>query len=183
MSTLTKHRFTVDDVYLMVNHGILPADRRIELIDGELIDMSPINLPHANSVTKLGRFFSKHLPQEEYIIRVQNPVLLSDYSLPEPDLVIAYYRNALLENEHTRPSDIAILIEVADTTYRTDRDIKAPLYATEGVAVYWIVNLNKRQVEVYTDPNEGKYTQVQIHQNAFDVLGATITPSDIFPKQ
>lgn len=183
MSTLTKHRFTVDDVYLMVDHGILPSDQRIELINGEIIDMSPINLPHANSVTKLGRFFSKHLSQGDYIIRVQNPVLLSNYSLPEPDLVIAHYREALLEDEHTRPNDLVLLIEVADTTYRSDRDTKALLYAAEGVPVYWIVNLNKRQVEVHTHPKEGKYTQLQIHQDAFDVLGATITPLDIFPKK
>jgi Uma2 family endonuclease len=183
MNTLTKHRFTVDDVYLMVDHGILPSDQRIELIDGEIIDMSPINLPHANAVTKLDRFFSKHLSQRDYIIRVQNPILLSDYSLPEPDVVIAHYREALLEDEHTQPGDIVLLIEVADTTYRTDRDIKAPLYAAEGVPVYWIVNLNKRQVEVYSLPRAGKYTQVQIHRDAFDVLGATITPPDIFSKQ
>ena len=182
MSTLTKHRFTVDDVYLMVNHGIIPPDQRIELINGEIIDMSPINLPHANSVTKLDRFFSKHLSQEEYIIRIQNPVLLSDYSLPEPDVVVAHYRDALLEDEHTRPDDIVLLIEVADTTYRSDRDTKAPLYAAEDVPVYWIVNLNKRQVEVYTHPKEGKYAQVQIHQDAFEVLGTTIAPSDIFPR-
>ncbi len=183
MSTLTKHRFTVDDVYLMVDHGILLSDQRIELINGEIIDMSPINLPHANSVTKLDRFFSKHLSQDDYIIRVQNPILLSDYSLPEPDLVIAYYREALLEDEHTRPNDVVLLIEVADTTYRSDRDTKAPLYAAEGVPAYWIVNLNKRQVEVHTHPKEGKYTQVQIHQDAFNVLGAIITPLDIFPRK
>ena len=183
MNTATKHRFTVDDVYLMVDHGILPADQRIELINGEIIDMSPINLPHANSVTKLDRFFNKHLSQDKYIIRVQNPILLSDYSLPEPDIVVAYYREALLENEHTRPQDTALLIEVADTTYRSDRDTKSPLYAAEGIAVYWIVNLNRRQVEVYTHPKEGEYTQVQVYQDTFEVLGTTITPHDIFPKK
>lgn len=181
MSTLTKHRFTVADVYLMVDHGILPADQRIELINGEIIDMSPINPPHASSVTKLDRFFSRHLSQDEYIIRVQNPVLLSDHSLPEADVTIAHYREALLEDEHPQASDIAILIEVADTTYRSDRNTKAPLYAAEGVPVYWIVNLNKRQVEVHTLPEAGKYTQVQVYQDDFAVLGATITPHDIFP--
>ncbi len=183
MSTLTKHRFTVDDVYLMVDHGILSSDQRIELINGEIIDMSPINPPHASSVTKLDRFFSRHLSQDGYIVRVQNPVLLSDHSLPEADVVIAYYREALLENEHPQASDIAILIEVADTTYRSDRNTKASLYAAEGVPVYWIVNLNKQQVEVYTHPKEGKYAQVQIHQDAFEVLGFSITPRDIFPKK
>ncbi|MGB3780996.1 MAG: Uma2 family endonuclease [Tunicatimonas sp.] len=183
MNTATKHRFTVDDVYLMVDHGILPPDQRIELINGEIIDMSPINPPHASSVTKLDRFFSRQLLQDEYIVRVQNPVLLSDHSLPEADLAIAHYREALLEDEHPQASDIAILIEVADTTYRSDRNTKAPLYAAEGVPVYWIVNLNKQQVEVYTHPKEGEYTQVQIHQNAFEVLGFTITPRDIFPKK
>ncbi len=183
MGTLTKHRFTVDDVYLMVDHGILPSDQRIELINGEIIDMSPINLPHANSVTKLDRFFNKHLSQEDYIIRVQNPTLLSDYSLPEPDVVVAYYRDALLEDEHTRPDDVALLIEVADTTYRSDRNTKAPLYAAEGIPVYWIVNLNRQQVEVHSYPQEGKYTRVQVYQDALEVLGFTITPHDIFPKK
>ena len=183
MSTATRHRFTVDDVYAMVDHGILSSEQRIELINGEIIDMSPINLLHANSVTKLDRFFSKHLLQDEYIIRVQNPVLLSDYSLPEPDIVVARYRESLLEDEHTRPQDIVLLIEVVDTTYRSDKRTKAPLYAAEGVPVYWIVNLNERLVEVYAQPEGDKYTQAHVYQGDFEVMGATITPHDIFPKQ
>ncbi len=183
MHIATKHRFTVDDLYLMVDHGILPVEQRIELINGEIIDMSPINLPHASSVTKLDRFFNRCLSQDKYIIRVQNPILLSDHSLPEPDLVVAYYRDALLEHEHPQPQDTAILIEVADSSYRYDRNVKAPLYAREGIAVYWIVNLNERQVEIYTHPGEDEYTQVQIYRTPFEVFGATITLQDIFPKK
>ncbi len=180
---MTKHRFTVDDMYLMVDHGILPSEQRIELINGEIIDKSPINPPHASSVTKLDRFFNRHLSQDEYIIRVQNPILLSDYSLPEADIAIAHYREALLVDEHPTAQDIAILIEVADTTYRSDRNIKAPLYAAEGISVYWIVNLNKRQVEVYSHPQEGEYTQIQVHRSDFEVFDITITFHDIFPKK
>ena len=183
MNTATRHRFTVDDVYSMVDHGILSPEQRVELINGEIIDMSPINLPHANSVTKLDRFFSKHLPQDEYIIRVQNPLLLSDYSLPEPDIVVARYRESLLEDEHTRPQDTILLIEVADTTYRSDKNTKAPLYAAEGVPVYWIVNLNEQQVEVYSHPEGDAYTQTNVYRDDFKVMGFTITPHDIFPKK
>ena len=167
----------------MIDNGILSPDQRVELINGELIDMSPINPPHAGSVTRLDRFFSRHLAQDEYIIRVQNPILLSDYSLPEADVAITYYREALLEDEHPTAQDIVILIEVADTTYRSDRNIKAPLYAAEGISVYWIVNLNKQQVEVYSRPQNGEYTQIDIHSDDFEVFDTTITLHDIFPKE
>lgn len=180
---MTKHRFTVDDVYLMVDNGILPPNQRVELINGELIDMSPINLPHASSVTKLDRFFSRHLSQDKYIILVQNPILLSEYSLPEPDLAITFYREELLENEHTQPQDIVLLIEVADSSYCYDRNVKYPLYATEGIPVYWIVNLNEQQIEVYTHPEGDEYTQARTYRDDFEVFGATITPHDIFPKK
>ena len=182
MDTVTKHRFTVDNVYPVVDHGILPPEQRVELINGEIIDRSFINPPRGSSVTKLDRFFSRHLSQKKYILRAQNPVLLSDHSLPEADIVIAHYREALLEDEHPQAQDIAIPIEVADTTYRPDRDTKGSLCAAEGIPVYWVVDLNEQQVEVYSSPKGDRHTQTHVYQSASDVMGATATPQDIFPK-
>ncbi|WKN40756.1 Uma2 family endonuclease [Tunicatimonas pelagia] len=179
-----RHRFSVDDLLLMEESGVLSPDQRIELIDGEIIDISPINQPHAACVRKLIRFFQQHLPLDQYILDAQNPLQLTEHTLPQPDLIIAHYRSELLTEEHIQPTDVTLLIEVSDATYSYDRNKKYAQYASAGIPIYWIVNLNKQRVEVYSQPEGNQYLREEIHQKAFNVLeGITISPSDIFPKK
>lgn len=178
-----RHRFSVDDLLLLEKSGVFAPDQRIELMDGEIIDMSPINQPHTACLLKLSRFFSQHFPLEEYIISQQNPIELSNRSLPQPDLVIAHYRPELLEEDRITPTDIVLLLEISDSTYRYDQTVKLAQYAAANIPVYWIVNLNQRQVEVYTQPSNDQYLKAEIHQSSFEVLeNITISLDDIFPK-
>ncbi len=178
-----RHRFSVDDLLLMEANGLFTPDQRIELINGEIIDMSPINQPHAACVRKLIRFFQHHLLLDQYILDAQNPLQLTEQSLPQSDLIIAHYRSELLSEEHIQPTDVALLIEVSDATYAYDRNKKYAQYATAGIPIYWIVNLNQRQVEVYSQPSGDQYLKTEVHQTGFAVLeNLIISPEDIFPK-
>lgn len=183
IATPTRYKFTVENLLQMEQAGVFPSDYRLELISGEIIDMSPIHPPHAQCVTLLNRFFTRELPAHLYIVSIQNPIQLSAYSLPQPDVVVAHYREGLLE-KHIQPQDIALLIEVSDSSYDYDRHAKLQEYAAANVTEYWIVNLPQHQFELYTKPEGGAYTQINIYQRAFDTsLGVRLSPEDILPKK
>ncbi|MGD1889775.1 MAG: Uma2 family endonuclease [Cyclobacteriaceae bacterium] len=183
ISVPVRHRFSVDDLLLMEESGVFTPDQRIELIDGEIIDMSSVNQPHAACVRKLIRFFQQHLPIDRYTLDAQNPLQLTEHTLPQPDLIIAYDHPELLDEDHIQPADVALLIEVSDATYAYDRKKKYAQYALAGIPVYWIVNLNQRQVEVYTQPSNDQYLKAEIYQKPFEVVESlSIPPNDIFPK-
>lgn len=150
--------FTVEDLPRLYEAGIIDADARIELINGEIYFMSPINYPHAHCVNVLTNLFASQL-NEQFFVAVQNPVMLNAQNLPEPDLAI-YEREALLNRkQHPTPDITHLIIEVSDTTYTKDKEQKLPLYAAAGVPVVWIVNINKRTVEVYQNPVHHEYAQ------------------------
>lgn len=154
-----KKLFTVDEYYKMAEVGILEPGDRVELIHGEILKMSPIKSFHASIVDNLHDLLL-FLLREKAIIRSQNPLRISDYSEPEPDLTIAHYHSHKYRHQHPRPEDVHFLIEVADTTLQKDRKIKLLLYAEAGIAVVWIVNLKNHTVEVYTNPINGVYQEL-----------------------
>lgn len=154
--------FTVEDLPKLYEAGILEADARTELLNGEIYLMSPINYPHAYCVNILTNFFGKQLPNQ-FFVATQNPIMLNAQTLLEPDLAI-YEREALLaRRQHPTPDIAKLLIEVADTTYARDREQKLPLYAQSGIAQVWIVNLGKRVVEVYEKPSGNEYASLDIY--------------------
>ena len=148
----------------MAEVGILSEQDKVELIRGEIIRMSPINSLHAARVKNLAKLLIRAL-SEELTIGIQDPVSLSQHSEPEPDLSICKFRADSYVSAHPRPEDILLLIEVADTTLRTDRLVKGPLYAEAEIPEYWIVNLNEEQVEVYQQPVDGRYTQRRVYSD------------------
>lgn len=182
---LERHLFTVEDYYRMASAGILLEDDRVELIEGEIIDTSPIGSPHAGCVMCLINLFARLLG-DKAIISSQNPVRLSDLSEPQPDIALLEPRADFYRNIHPTARDVLLLIEVSDTTLDYDRKTKLPLYARSGIAEYWIIDLNAEAIEIYTKPANGTYTETQIvkrgenlvlHQagdltiNADDILG------------
>ncbi len=183
VSVVNKHTFTRSDVKIMLEKGVLSPDDRIELIHGELIDMSPVNPPHQISVRKLLHYFQQHLSANEHILDVQNTLTLSEEQLPQPDIVIANFRAELLTKEVIKAADVVMLVEVSDSTYAYDRHKKYELYATYGIPEYWIVNLNQREVEVHRQPKNNQYLESLIYRKPFETqFGITITPEDIFPE-
>jgi Uma2 family endonuclease len=135
-----KHRLTRDEYYRMAETGILAPDARVELVEGEIIDMAPIGSPHAARVSRLAKIFTLALA-ERAIVNVQNPLVLNEYSEPEPDITVLRYREDFYAGGHPRPEDVLLVIEVADTSLQYDRDVKLPLYAAHGIPEYWLVDL------------------------------------------
>lgn len=151
----TRRLFTVDEVLAMDRAGIFHPGERIELLDGEIILMPPIGEPHADGTTRLGRDLNYQL-YNLAIVRVQQPVYLDDYSLPEPDIAVLRLRDDY-HREHPSPADVFLLIEVADSSLQVDREVKLARYAGAGIPEVWIVNVPARQVEAYADPVDGRY--------------------------
>jgi Uma2 family endonuclease len=153
MNVKTKHHFTIAEYYKMGEDGILSdsygcGSRRTELINGEIIEMSPIGRLHAGCVNRLTNIFASRLSGLA-IIATQNPVLLNNNSEPQPDLAILRYRQDFYSLAHPTPDDVLLIIEVSDSTLKFDREVKVPLYASEGIVEIWIVNLQDQVVERY----------------------------------
>ena len=153
--------FSVDEYYAMAEAGIITHDERVELINGEIIEMSPIGSRHAGSVNSLDHLMSDQLGQRA-LVTVQNPLRLGSHAEPEPDVMILSWRDDFYASAHPGPEDVLLLIEVSDTTIDSDRNEKLTLYANAGIPEVWIANIPERVVEVYTDPVNGVYTNRQV---------------------
>jgi Uma2 family endonuclease len=155
-----RHPFSVDDYHAMVQAGVLNEDERVELIEGEIVEMSPIGKLHASCVNRLNALFTSRIKQQA-IVSVQNPVQTTSFSEPQPDVALLQYRPDFYAARHPRPRDILLVIEVADSTIDYDREVKMPLYARARIPQAVLVNLSLDVVEVYSKPVRGSYTQVQ----------------------
>jgi len=159
---LKKRKFSSEAYHLMVQKGILNEDDKVELLDGEVIEMSPVNNPHIGTINRITYSFSAKLLGKA-IISVQNPVSISEYSEPEPDITVCQYTAHFYAESKATPEDIILLIEVSDSSLDKDRKIKLPLYADAGIKVYWIVNLAENQIEVYSNPKGKRYQKAKIY--------------------
>ncbi|MBW3623971.1 MAG: Uma2 family endonuclease [Armatimonadetes bacterium] len=148
--------FTVEDYYRMAESGILTEDDRVELIEGEIIRMSPIGKLHASCVKRLSARFHRELG-DSVIVSVQDPIHLDIYSEPEPDIALLRFREDYYAQSHPTPADIFLIIEVADTSLGIDRDLKLPMYARAGIPEVWIVDLQAGDIRVYSHPESGAY--------------------------
>jgi Uma2 family endonuclease len=132
---LPRRRFTVEDYYKMAEAGILTEDDRVELLDGEIVQMSPIGPRHANAVDRANRAFSRRVG-DAAVVRVQNPIRLSSRSEPQPDLALLRPRAGGYGRAHPGPKDVLLVLEIADMLVAIDRRVKLPLYARAGVPQY-----------------------------------------------
>ena len=153
--------FTIDDYHKMIDVGILHEDDRVELMNGEIQTMSPIDSVHAANVNRLNRLLTR-LIDEQAIVSIQNPLELNDYSEPQPDLVLLRWRDDFYEEHHPTPEDTLLVIEVANTSATFDRTTKLPRYAAAGIPEVWIVNLKQHVIEQYTQPDGDEYVNRKI---------------------
>jgi len=152
--------FTVDEYHRMSQAGILSEDDRVELIEGEIIKMSPIGKLHASCVKRLNAILNRRVGQFA-IISVQDPIQLNDYSEPEPDIALLILRDDYYSRQLPATEDVLLIIEIADTSVEYDRNMKLPLYAKAGIAETWVANLPADKVEVYSEPVNGIYQKVR----------------------
>jgi Uma2 family endonuclease len=155
-----RRRFTVDEYYRMAEAGILHEDDRVELIEGEIVEMAPIGSRHDACVMRLNQLFHKYGGQR-VLVKVQGPIHLGEYSELQPDITLLHPRPDFYRTAHPGPQDILLLVEVAETSLSYDREVKASLYARAGIREYWIVDLADETVEVYQEPSPAGYRLIR----------------------
>jgi Uma2 family endonuclease len=156
-----RHRVTVNDYYKMAEAGIFGEGDRVELIDGEIVDMAPIGSRHGGVVKRLTQHFSATAGNQA-IVSVQDPLHLDARSEPEPDLMLLKPRNDFYAAAHPEAPDVLLLVEVGDATARFDREVKLPLYARHGITEVWLIDIEARQVEVcrFPQPESSDYAEL-----------------------
>jgi Uma2 family endonuclease len=154
MKTLAK--WSIEDYHQMIEAGIL-RDRQVELLRGEIVEMSP-ETPIHYTTAKRGTKYLEELLLGKADVRFNGPITLAD-SEPEPDITIVRLPESLYNNRHPGPQDIFWLIEVAKTSLKKDLEIKLAIYATAGIPEYWVLDLSTKQIIVFRNPQGGKYLE------------------------
>jgi Uma2 family endonuclease len=165
-------RLTVDQYHELIRAGKLGEDDPVELLEGILVFKMPKNTPHATATKLARREVERALPEGWHYI-VQDPITLSDGE-PEPDGAVVAGRIEDYTDAHPGPADVALVIEVADTSLARDRGIKLRSYARAGIPAYWIVNLIERQVEAYADPDPAAQPEPVYRQRQVVAAGANV---------
>jgi Uma2 family endonuclease len=174
----TKKLFTVDEYYRMAEAGILTREDRVELIDGEIIEMSPIGGRHLGCVNAANSAFNNAF-HGKVVVSVQNPLQLSNYTEPEPDLVLLKFRKDSYRGKKPEAADALLVVEVADTTFAYDSRVKLPRYAAAGVPEVWIENLVDDLLMVYRNP-EGKSYKTCLRLKTTDSVSVELFPDMVF---
>jgi Uma2 family endonuclease len=151
-----RHRLTVHEYYRMAEVGLLAPDARVELIEGEIIDMPPSGTPHAGILGRLTRLLLT-TAGNRVAVRVQLPLRLDEYSEPEPDFAVLKWREDEYTAAHPTPSDTLLVIEVSQSSLRYDRKRKLPLYARHGIPEVWIVDVVNLRLHTFDSPQQRRY--------------------------
>lgn len=151
-----RHLINADEYCRMAEAGLLAPEARVELIDGEILDMPPIGKDHESVVDQLTRLFVRAV-NDFAIVRVQGSVVLGPMSMPQPDLTLLKPRSDFYRSRRAAESDVLLIVEVSDSTLRFDRDVKVPLYARHGIPEVWIVDLQHDRLHLYRTLRDGEY--------------------------
>ena len=179
----SRRRFTVQQYERMVEAGVIRPDERVELLDGEVVEMPPIGPPHASRVDRC----SNHLWRafgRDVIIRVQSPLHLSDLSMPEPDITVLRHRDDFYGSRHPTVADVLLLVEVGDTSARFDREVKLPLYAAASVGEVWLLDVGAGAISVFREPVAGRHQTMTTARHGdllrpSALLGAELAAADL----
>jgi len=155
--------FTADEYHRLGEAGILREDDRVELVDGDIVEMTPIGARHAACVDRLNVVLQRCLG-DSAIVRVQGPVRLNQISEPQPDITVLKPRRDFYAGTHPCGDDILLAIEVADTSLKFDREVKGSLYARSAIAEFWLVDVVHESVEVFRQPGVDRYLFSRISQ-------------------
>ncbi|MDQ6783809.1 MAG: Uma2 family endonuclease [Actinomycetota bacterium] len=172
-TTLQRKSWTVDDFGRMVAAGVLAEDDHVELLEGEIIEMAPVGSRHAATVNALARLFHQQVG-DRCVVSVQNPIRLSERSEPQPDVALLEWRDDLYRMQLPVPADVLLVIEVADTSVATDREVKVPGYGRAGIPEAWLVDLVADVVEVHTEPAPGGYGDAVLYRPDQVIFSAVV---------
>jgi len=173
-----KRLISVDDYHRMADEGLFAEDARMELIEGEIVEMAPIKNPHAAAMRRLNLFFHRRF-LDRALVSPQNPLRLGTWSEPLPDLILLTWRDDYYAASVPVAADVLLLVEVADSSAGYDRRVKAPLYARHGIREYWILDLPGKILEVYRRPGPDGYAEVR-HLRRGDSVAPEALPDAVF---
>ncbi|MGB0561287.1 MAG: Uma2 family endonuclease [Spirulinaceae cyanobacterium] len=184
-ATLLRKKFTVREFQQLAETGIW-GEERLELLNGEIIEMGKIGPRHAAFVRRLTRLLRQQLRDAQALLDVQNPIEINPYSQPQPDLSLLIPRADDYEAGHPLPQDVLLLIEVADSTLESDRAVKVPLYSQAGIAEVWLIDIKGQTLTAYRQPSAQGYRLVQLYTigeqlNASQLPMVALNLSDVFP--
>ena len=174
-STLPHRKFTVDEYHNFIATGVFSPEERLELWEGEFIEMSPIGRKHAACLDYLVEWLMI-VTQRNFILRSQSPIVLNDFSEPQPDVSILERREDFYRQTSATAKDVSLAIEVADTTLKFDRDVKFPLYANSGIRESWLIDLENDRVEIHSEPTENGYSLIRVLHRGHE-SNSTILPA------
>lgn len=178
-----RHRFTVDEFHRMGEAGIISENDRVELVNGEIVEMTPIGSRHARCVRRLDRWLQR-LVGDEAVVSAQQPLTLANDGEPIPDIALLRPRADDYGESHPTGPDALLVIEVADSSVLFDRNSKRRLYAGGGVPEYWVVDLTRNTIAVFSGLRGGEYTAEHNYQRGESWMspglgGRTITAADV----
>lgn len=166
--TITRMRWTVHDYHRLIDAGILD-DRQVELLNGEIVEMSPEGIPHANRSTKAANYL-RQLLGNRVEVREGKPITLSNESEPEPDISIVEPLEDEYDKHHPYPANVFWLIEFSNSSLEKDLEVKRKTYAAKSIQEYWVVNLREMKLVVFRSPDNGDY------QERTTLIQGTINP-------
>ena len=167
---LNRRQFTVAEFHAMGSSRLFEGER-VELVEGEVVTLAPKGSRHAACVTRLVRLLTGH--ERPFLVRVQDPLVLSSTSEVEPDVAIVRPRKDFYADRHPEPVDVLLVIEVAESSLEYDREVKLPLYARAGVPEVWIVDLTARVVTVHSSPAGDGY-EILTENRSRETLGSSL---------
>ncbi len=181
-----RHAVSAQEYLRMGDAGVFAPNERLELIEGEIVEMAPIGSRHAGAVNALNRLFNR-LVDDRAVVSVQNPFIVGERSVPQPDLALLKARADSYSDAHPTVADVLLVVEVADTTLAFDIGTKVPLYARHGVPEVWVVDLQERALRVFRDPSASGYRKSFTAAGDESVAAAAlpdvvIALSELFPK-
>jgi Uma2 family endonuclease len=174
-----KRLISIDEYHRMAADGLFLEDDRVELLDGEIVEMTPVGDWHAGSVRRLDELFTSALGRRALVDK-QNPVRLGDWSEPEPDLALLVRREDYYTSGAPAAEDVFLIVEVADSSAGYDRMVKAPLYARQGIREVWILDLRGQVLEAFRQPSPAGYREVRRLRRG-DEVAAEAFPDVRFP--
>lgn len=181
-----RHAVSVQEYLRMGEAGVFAAGAHLELVEGEIVEMAPIGSRHAGAVNILIRLFGR-LAGDLAIISAQNPLIVGDRSVPQPDVALLRPRADSYSSAHPTAADVLLVVEVADTTLIFDIGTKIPLYARYGIPEAWVLDLQERAVRVFRDPGASGYrtsftVSGEDSVTALALPAAVIALPALFPK-
>lgn len=176
--SLPHRTWTVDEYHRMFEAGILGPDERTELIDGEIVPMTPPSPRHAGVVDRLNRLFNR-IVGDDVIVRVQNPLTVAVKREPQPDVAIVWFRPELHDQGHPTAADALLVVEVSESSLSVDRGAKRDGYAQAGVPEYWIVDLSRGTVVVHRAPVGGRYTEEREYRSGESLTSPALSGREL----